>query len=78
MSPTEEWMREHKGPLLDVVGEVWHCGDEVCGCSQAQVVERYRNLADSRFIVPAGARDELIAYRDSLTYAEATRIRWEI
>ena len=39
-----EWMAEHKGPLIRTVGEVWYCGDDWCGCTQAQITEIYRNL----------------------------------
>lgn len=88
MSETEEWLREHKGPLRDIIGEVWYCEDS-CGCSQARVVARHVNRTDSRFIVPVlvwegpfhtehepGARDELADYRATLSEADAAGITW--
>jgi hypothetical protein len=40
----DAWLAEHKGPLRRITGEVWYCGDDWCGCSQAQIVEHYANL----------------------------------
>lgn len=71
----DEWHAEHQGPLVDIIAEVWWCGDEWCNCTQAQIVARFRNLFDSRWIVPvriwsgefytdgdvSGATDELSA-----------------
>jgi hypothetical protein len=87
-------MREHKGPLKNIVGYVWECGDDYCSCSKATIVEQYVNLADRRWIVPVciwegefhtdgepGANDELIAKRAELRESDpdlAVRIEWVI
>lgn len=79
-----EWQMEHQGPLVDIRAEVWYCGDEWCNCTQAQIVARFRNLFDSRWIVPrllwegefytdgrfAAAEDELTAKQADLEATE--------
>lgn len=88
----DEWHVGHQGPLSDIRAEVWWCGDEWCDCTQAQVTARFRNLLDSRWIVPrvlwqgtfftdgeCGAEEELDAKRAELEAVEpdiATRIIW--
>lgn len=72
----DEWHIAHQGSLRDIVGRVWWCGDDVCDCTEAQIVARFRNKVDPRFVVPrilwrgefhtdgeAGADRELAARR---------------
>lgn len=84
-SSTEKdaWHIDHQGPLVDVKGYIWWCGDNWCNCTQAKIVARFRNLADSRWIVPRllwagpfhtdgepGALDELLTKRQRLRETE--------
>jgi hypothetical protein len=88
----DEWHVAHQGPLIDIVGQVWWCGDDWCDCSQAQIVARFSNIIDPRFLVlrtlwqgefhtdgETGAGEELSAKRSELQDAEpaiAARVRW--
>ena len=92
MSAADElWLREHKGEYIDTRGTVWDCGDDYCGCSKAEVYERYKNLKAPGFVVNVGvwegpfhtdhepgAEDDLRAYRDSLPPERVAAIRWLI
>lgn len=89
---TEAWLAEHKGPLRDVIGKVWYCGDDYCDCTQAEIVERYENKTAPGWIVPVciwqgefhtdgepGANEELAAKREELRKTDpdlAARIKW--
>lgn len=37
------WLAEHKGEYVDTIGLVWECGDDYCNCTQAQIVDRFKN-----------------------------------
>ena len=53
MNDSEEWLREHKGDHIKTVGYVWECYDE-CGCTQARVVDYFRNKTVYSARVPVG------------------------
>lgn len=88
----DQWHVDHQGPIVDIIGHVWWCGDDDCDCTEARITARFRNLADARWIVPrtlwqgefhtdgeSGASDELIAKRAHLEATEpeiAARITW--
>lgn len=36
-------MGEHKGAYLRTEAEIWYCGDDECGCYQAQIYNLYQN-----------------------------------
>jgi hypothetical protein len=78
-----QWMAEHKGPLLRTIAEVWSCGDDYCGCTQAQIVELYDNLKAPGWVVRVpiwlgtfrtdhepGATAELEARRNALAFSD--------
>jgi hypothetical protein len=89
----EEWLAAHKGPLLRTVGEVWWCGDDYCDCTQAQIVEIYRNKVVQPGVVriaiwqgafftegEPGAYEELQAKRAKMKGADPgaeAEIEWE-
>jgi hypothetical protein len=89
---TEAWLAEHKGAYVKTVAYVWWCGDDCCDCTQAVIVERYKNAKDPRFFVSVGvwegefhtdgepgAAEELAAKRAALECADpdlAARIQW--
>lgn len=89
----DEWHAEHQGPLVEILGHVWWCGDDWCDCTRAQVVARFRNLTEPGWLVPrvlwqgefhtdgeTGARGELRAKRGELEAAEpelAAHITWQ-
>lgn len=89
----EEWLEKHKGPLLRVVGEVWRCGDDYCDCTQAQLVEIYRNKVVQPAVVrvvvwegefftdgETGAYEQLQAKREEMKITDPSaeaRIQWQ-
>ena len=88
------WLEAHKGSLIDIIGEVWWCGDPSCDCTQAVIVERYQNLKAPGFVVrlctwegefhtdgEPGAEDELTTKRQELHASDPElegRIRWRV
>lgn len=89
----DEWHIDHQGKLKDVVGTVWECHDD-CRCQQPQIVARFYNAKDDRWIVPrllwegdyytdgdTGADEELSAKRAELGVSEpgmAGLILWDV
>lgn len=46
-----DWMQKHKGAYLRTEAIVWYCGDEVCGCYQAQIHNLYQNKVTRSSVV---------------------------
>jgi hypothetical protein len=44
----DPWLAKHKGDYLWTEGRVWDCGDDHCRCSQAQVVDVFKNKTEWR------------------------------
>lgn len=44
----DEWLAKHKGDYLHTVGQVWYCDDDYCNCSQAQVIDVFKNKTEWR------------------------------
>jgi hypothetical protein len=86
------WIDDHKGDLIKTVGQVWACGDDECGCTEAQVVNIYLNRVTRDSLVrelvwsgdfhtdwESGAEEELDAYRAALRELDPElerRIEW--
>ncbi len=92
MSTQERWLVEHKGPYVDSIGMVWECGDDYCNCTEAQIVDRYRNLKTNGLVLTGvwngtfytdgeqGAEAELAEERRRLRVQDPEReaaIRWQ-
>jgi hypothetical protein len=89
---TEAWLAEHKGDYIDTIGYVWWCGDGYCNCTQAVVVERYKNVKAPGWLIccgiwegefhtdgESGADEELAAKRAELERTDpelAAGIKW--
>lgn len=80
---SDDWMTDHKGEFLYRWGRVWECGDDECGCTEAQIVAYYQNKVVHNGRVPvvewsgefrsdheAGADEELAAHRRHLREAD--------
>lgn len=85
MTDRDEWLEKHKGAYIQTVGMVWECGDDECGCTEAQIVAYYENKV-VRARVPitewagefhteheGGADEELAAYRRALREGDPQR-----
>ena len=84
MPDEDEWLRTHQGEYLRTVGRFWWCGDYECDCTQAVIVEYYRNAVVPIAQVPiniwsgpfhtegeyAATWDELMAKREELRLSD--------